>query len=442
METLILPGLILLLVLFFGSFMFSAIETALISLSRHKLRLLQERHPSKAAHLERWIKDPKHMLTTILIGINFTNIASAIVAENLISIFVRKYHLPEWVAPAISVGIVSLIIIEFCEIIPKIMAYHNAEKISMVMIKPLVTIEKAIAPLNRSLVGIGNIVIRLFGGRPGSPQGAYVSEEEILSMVERGERQGIIEKDEEAMIRSIFELGDTQVREVMVPRPDIYLAPASATAAQMAQTIEEVNHSRIPIYEEHDDNIIGIITSKALLKALKEGRDNDPVKNFVMKPHFVPETKMVDELMHEFQSMRIHMAVVVDEYGSIAGLVTLEDLLEEIVGEIRDEYDTEEPLYRWLNTKTLRVNARMDITELNDMLDDELPDEEGYESIGGLIFHTLGKVPKTGETLTINSYELTVEKMAGRRIVSVIIKKLEEENPASETQEEKGNEPA
>ncbi|MFH1537551.1 MAG: hemolysin family protein [bacterium] len=425
METFILTGFILLLILFIGSAMFSAAETALISLSRHKLRMLQKEKPHKADYIERWIEDPKHMLTTILIGINFLNITAAIIAEYLISIFVKKWGLPEWAAPAISIGFVSLIVIEFCEIIPKIVAYHDAEKYSMRLIRPLVIAEKILKPLNRGLVGFGNIMIRLFGGKPGSPQGTFVSEAEILSIVERGKRQGVIEKKEGEMIRSIFELGGKQVREVMVPRPDMDTASEDMTVTQLAQVVEEINHSRIPIFKKDVDNITAIVNSNALLKALKEGRDNEQVKNFGTKPHFVPETKMVNELMHEFQVMQIHMAIVVDEYGSVAGLVTLEDLLEEIIGEIRDEYDTEEPLYRWLTDSTLRVNARIDIAELNEILDHDLPDEEGYESLGGLIFHVLGKVPKTGEVLTIDSYELTVEKMTGRRIVQVIIMKIE-----------------
>jgi len=351
-------------------------------------------------------------------------------------------HWPERVGPAISVGFVSLIVIEFCEIIPKIVAYHNAERYSMSLIRPLVMANRFIRPLTRGLVGIGNFFIKITGGQPGTPQGAFVSEAEILSMVDRGEQVGVIEKDEREMIHSIFELGDTQVREVMVPRPDVDLAPAETSVSQLAQYIEEVNHSRIPIYEETEDNVLGIVNSKALLKALKEGLDNEPVKNIAHKAYFVPESKMVDELLHEFQTLRIHMAIVVDEYGSLAGLVTLEDLLEEIVGEIRDEYDTEEPLYRWLNPNTLRVNARIDIAELNEVLEHELPDEDPYESLGGLIFHYMGKVPKTNESIRINSYELRIERMTGRRILSVIVTKLEEPGPEQQQPGENGGETA
>ena len=433
MEAILIPGILLLIVLFIGSALFSAVETSLIAISQHRLRRLQEKNPSKAAYIERWIKDPSHVLTTILIGINLLNIASAIVAENLISVFVHERGLPEWIAPVLSVGVVSLVVIEFCEIIPKIMAYHNSEKYAVRLIKPLFILNSIVQPLTRGMVGLGNIIIRLTGGKPGSPQGAFVSQAEILSMVDRGEKQGIIEKDEQEMIHSIFELGETQVKEVMVPRPDVDFAPATYTVAEMAQFIEEVNHSRIPIYEKTKDNILGIVNSKTLLAALKEGKDNDPVRSLIVhKTHFVPESKMVDELLHEFQTLRIHMAIVVDEYGSVAGVVTLEDLLEEIVGEIRDEYDTEEPLYRWLNSETLRVNARIDITELNEILEEELPDEEAYESLGGLIFHRLGKVPKTGETLVVDDYQMIVEKMTGRRIASVIIKKIHKEEVPEE----------
>ncbi len=425
LDTIIWPSILLLIALFVGGAFFSGVETALIAMSHHRLKLLREENPSKADAISRWLENPNRMLTTMLIGINVVGISSAIIAENIADKIVKHYHLPHWCAPLISFGFVSLVVIEFCEIIPKILAYNNAEKYALRMIKPLVFIDRLFSPIGRVMVSFGNIVIQMFGGKPGSPQGAFITEAEILGLVDSGEQQGVIDKEEREMIRSIFEFGDTQVREVMTPKPYMHVVPSDMSVSRMAQMIEEIKHSRFPVYESKEENIVGIINSKALLKALKEGRDNEPIGKFMHPPYFVPETKMIDDLLHVFQSHHIHIAVVVDEYGSTVGLVTLEDLIEEIVGEIRDEYDTEEPLYRWIAADALRVDARIDVGELNEVIGSDFPDTEDYESLGGFIFNELGRVPKAGDLLKIDNYEMTIEKMAGRRIASVVVRKKE-----------------
>ncbi len=350
--------------------------------------------------------------------------------------------MPEWSGTVISIGFVSVFVLIFCEFIPKIVAYHNAPEYATKLIRPLLISDRILSPLGNTLLWVGNAIIKMFGGKGGIPQSSYVSEAEIIHMVDRGERQGVLEKDESDMIRSIFEFGETQVKEVMVPRPDMHCASADSTVIEIARFIDEVNHSRIPVFDGNEDNIVGIINSNAILKALREGRDNENIRPILREAYFVPESKMVDDLLHEFQSMRAHIAIVIDEYGSTAGLVTIEDVIEEIVGEIRDEYDTEEPLYRWTSGDTVRVNARMDVTELNEILDIKLPDEEGYESLGGLIMSQLGRLPRQGDALTIDDIELVVEKMAGRRIINVLIRiptKRREHEPEHEPDADSGN---
>jgi putative hemolysin len=419
----IFPALVCLIVLFVCGAVFSCSETSLVAISRHKLKALRDARPDKAPSIDKWLDNPSRMLTTMLIGLNIVSILSAIITENVADHIVHVLGWPKFLGPIISFGFVSAIVIEFCEIIPKILAYHNSEKFVLAFIKPMDMIDRFISPVGKTFVWIGNTIIKLFGGKPGSPQGAYVTEAEILGVVDSGEEQGVIDKEESEMIRSIIEFGETQVREIMTPRPDMHCTQADTTVARAAQIIEEVKHSRIPVFEGSEDNIIGIINSKALLKALKEGRDNEPVRSFIHPADFVPETKMVDSMLHAFQKHHKHIAIVVDEYGSTAGLVTLEDVLEEIVGEIRDEYDTEEPLYRWIDSETLRADARIDIAELNEALDYEFPDTGDYDTLGGLILCELGKVPKTGDNLTICNFNMNVEKMVGRRIGSVIIRK-------------------
>ncbi len=430
----------MLLILFIGGAFFSGVETALVAISRHKLKVMQDEHPEKSEAIESWLKNPNRMLTTMLIGINVVGILSAIITENIADHLIHHYGWPKFVGPIISFGFVSLVVIEFCEIIPKILAYHNAERYTLLLLRPLLLIDKLFSPIGKSMVWLGNLIIKAFGGKPGSPQGAYVTEAELLGMVDSGEEQGVIDKEEGEMIRSIIEFGETQVREIMTPRPDMHCVTADITAARAAQFIEEAKHSRIPVYEGSEDNIIGIINSKALLKALKEGRDNEPVRNFIHPADFVPETKMIDTMLHSFQKNHKHIAIVVDEYGSTAGLVTLEDVLEEIVGEIRDEYDTEEPLYRWLDQDTLRADARIDIAELNDVLSSEFPDEGDYDTLAGLILNELGKVPKAGDRLAVDGYEMSVEKMSGRRIASVVIKKPAQPAPPEDEEDKEEKE--
>lgn len=433
MEPYLFPAIIALVILFAAGAFFSGVETALVAISRHKLKAMQEEHPEKSAAIKSWLDNPNRMLTTMLIGINAVGILSAIITENIVDHLIDLYKWPRFIGPIISFGFVSLVVIEFCEIIPKILAYHHAERYTLMLIKPLNFVDRMFSPFGRGMVWLGNMIIKIFGGKPGSPQGAYVTEAEILGVVDSGEEQGVIDKEEGEMIRSIIEFGETQVHEIMTPRPDMHCAPADTTVARAAQIIEEVKHSRIPVFEGTEDNIIGIINSKALLKALKEGRDNEPIRNFIYPADFVPETKMIDSMLHSFQKHHKHIAIVVDEYGSTAGLVTLEDVLEEIVGEIRDEYDTEEPLYRWIDGETLRADARIDIAELNEALESNFPDTGDYDTLGGLILNELGKVPKTGDKLTIDNYDMCIEKMVGRRIGSVVIKKPPQ--PADESEE-------
>lgn len=358
----------------------------------------------------------------MLIAINLVAISASSLTTRLMEIIRANYNLPSWTVPVVSIFTVAVIIIMFGEIIPKILAIHNPEFYTLLLIRPLVLFDRLISPMTYVVVALCNAIIRAFGGKP-IPGGPFVTEAEILGMVSAGEEQGVIEKDEREMIRSIFEFGDTQVREVMVPRLDMKCAPVNLTIAEMAAFIEKVGHSRIPIYEGILENILGIVNSRDLVRALKEGRDNEPITSIMRTPYFVPETKMLDDLLGKFQERRMHMAIVVDEHGATSGLVTLEDLLEEIVGEIRDEYDTEEPLYRWADEHTLVVNARIDISELNDILGANLPEDQDYDTLAGFIFSTLGKVPKAGEKVLHNNMEFTVEAMIGRRITTVTIRK-------------------
>ncbi len=428
-------AIIVLFALLLASALFSASETALVTMSRHRLKTLKEEHPARAGAIDNWLTKPNNMLTSILIGLNGVNLLAAILTDNITEEMLGHTDWPSWTGPVISFGLVSFVIIAFCEILPKMVGYNNSDRVVIKMIKPISTFHAIVSPIGKVFVAIANLTLRIFTGKSGPAEGPFITQSEILGIVDDAGEQGVIDKTEREMIRSVVEFGETQVREVMTPRPDMRMAPADTTVDRMAVLMEEQKHSRIPIYEGGEDNVIGVVNSRTLLRALKDGRDSDPVKNYVHKAYFVPESKMVDDLLHDFQKKRTHLAIVIDEYGCTAGLVTIEDLLEEIVGEIWDEYDTEEPLYRWVDSDTLRVDARIDIAELNDILDAEFNDDEEFETLGGLIFHTMGKVPKQEETVDIDGYEMKVERMVGRRIASVIIKRPSYPGPESENGE-------
>jgi CBS domain containing-hemolysin-like protein len=257
------------------------------------------------------------------------------------------------------------------------------------------------------------------------PKGPFVTEEEIRHLVDVAEEEEEIEEDERELIHSVFEFGDTTVREVMVPRPDMVTVPSGAVLDEALNIIIEAGYSRIPIFQGDNDNIIGLLYAKDLLKALHEGKKDMRVAQLGRGPTFVPEQKKVSELLREMQEQHVHMAIVVDEYGGTAGLVTIEDLIEEIVGEIVDEYDKEEPLVEPLGNGVIRVDAKMPIDEINELLDVELPHEE-WNTVGGLVFGLLGRVPQEGESVRFDGIDFKTERITGRRIQKVIVSKGKE----------------
>jgi CBS domain containing-hemolysin-like protein len=252
---------------------------------------------------------------------------------------------------------------------------------------------------------------------------AQMTAEELKLIVERGGEQGILEAEEEQMINAVIELGDRRLHEVMVPRIAIVALPASATLDEAIDLIVEEGHSRVPVYDESIDGVLGIIYAKDLLPVLKVGSNARPtVRSLLRTPLFVPESMSIDDLLHEFQRRKVHIAIVLDEYGGTAGLLTIEDLLEEIVGEIQDEYDVEEPMIVRLSPDEVRIDGRVDVDELGDIF--EIPvaleDADEYDTVGGLIFHRLGKVPKPGDEVRLGGLKLTVETTDGRRVGKVL----------------------
>ena len=277
-----------------------------------------------------------------------------------------------------------------------------------------------LAPLVWLLTSLTQAIARLFG--VSDKQQDQVTTEELMILIERGSEQGTIEAEEQQMIGAVLELGEQHVHEVMVPRIDMAALPVTATLDEMIATIVNEGHSRIPIYEDSVDKIIGILYAKDLLPLLKGGRQPD-LRKIVRAPVFVPESISVDDLLHQLQRQKVHIAIVLDEYGGTAGLVTIEDLIEQIVGEIQDEYDVEEPMVEPLDDDRARVDGRASVDDLANHFGIELDEEdkEQYDTVGGLVFHEFGGVPSVGDTIEVDGLTLTVESTDGRRVGKVLV---------------------
>jgi magnesium and cobalt exporter, CNNM family len=284
------------------------------------------------------------------------------------------------------------------------------------------------------LTVIANGLIRLFGAKPGV-RTPFVTEDELRLMVEVSEEEGVVEEEERAMIDNIFELNDTTVREVMVPRIDIVAIRADATVAEATRMVLEGGQSRVPVYEETLDEIVGLLYAKDLLRAMAAGQPSRPVRELVRKPYFVPETKRLDDLLRELQKQRVHLAIVVDEYGAVAGLVTIEDLVEEIIGDIQDEYDTEEQLFERVGENEFIVDAKISVGDFSELVGRELPEGE-YDTLGGFVYAQLDKIPTIGDTIRFEDLTITVLDTKGRRVRKVKVVRHSPHQPQGEENEE------
>ena len=331
--------------------------------------------------------------------------------------------------------LLALFTIVFAELVPKTLALAHAERFAITLSLPIEFLARVLGPVIRFLTWITNAVVRLFGAEVTSD--AQITAEELRLIVERGGEQGILEAEEEQMINAVIELGDQRVHEVMVPRIHMVSLPADSTLDDAIDTVIDEGHSRIPVYDDSIDEIVGILYAKDLLPFLKGTVEERPALRSILRtPVFVPESMSVDDLLHELQRRKVHLAIVLDEYGGTAGLVTIEDLLEEIVGEIQDEYDEEEPLIVKLSDDEARIDGRAAIDDLEELFDTSLglDDEDQYDTVGGLIYHRIGGVPKPGDRVAVDGLTLTVETTDGRRVGKVLAVR---ERPDPEDEEDR-----
>lgn len=411
--------LILLTVLVLLSGFFSGSETALISLNKIRIKYLVQKGEKRAKTVDELLKQPNRLLATILIGNNLVNVAASALATSLaIQYFGNK-------GIGIATGVMTLVLLMFGEISPKAFATKNAEKVSFIVSKPIKTLEYVFYPVIEILTKFTNFIVRILGGE--AKASPFITEEEIKTMLYVGEEEGEIEPEEREMIHKIFEFGETTVKEVLVPRMDMVCIEANRSLEEAVDKALEHGFSRLPVYEGTVDNIVGIVHIKDLFTHIREKRQVS-LKEVMRPTYYVPETKKVSDLLKDLQRSRQHMAICTDEYGGTVGLVTIEDLLEEIVGEITDEHDPRMELIKKVNERTYIVNGAVPIDDLNKYLGSNFP-EENSETIGGFVFHCLGKLPKPGDSIEYDGYEISVQKIEKRRIVQVkIIKPLTPSN--------------
>jgi len=394
----------------------SAAETAFTSISRIKLKNMVEEGNKQAIEIERLLAEPNTLLSTILV----INSVAVIVASSMATVLALRFSAS--LGELIATIVISLVVLIFCEITPKTAAVQNPLRVARMMVGLVRGAAWLLRPIVWLLSTITTSLVRLLGGQV-VHRGPFVTEEELRLLVTVGEEEGVLEEEETEMIHSIFEFADTTVREVMIPRIDMVTLESDATVDEAVDLALQGGFSRIPVYEEDIDNIIGVLYTKDMLKQLREGHNTLPIRGLVRPAYFVPETKKLDDLLREIRQKRVHMVIVVDEYGSVAGLVTIEDLVEEIVGDIQDEFDREEKLYEQVSENEYIFDAKINIDEFNDVMDTDLEDED-YETLGGFLYAQLDKIPTVGDTIAFKGLKFTVLTTRGRRITKVRVERL------------------
>jgi putative hemolysin len=394
-------------------FLAATAQAALVYIDRARLRHMLEEGTPRASALIRLLDEPSSSLATILLLYTLALGVGAAAAF--------WYDLDWWVvSPWLTVGLalIELVLLLLAQFLGRVFAIARPEPIALAFVRPVELLNRlfwiVLAPLGalerslRGLLGVRGLT-------------AADAEDRLRHLVEGNTD---LEEDEREMIASVIELGEQPVREVMVPRIDIVGAPDTSRVRDMLDQIIDSGHSRIPIYSESIDNITGVVYAKDLLRHLRDGSQDAPVQPLAREASYVPETKKVDELLHEMQRNRVHVAVVVDEYGGTAGLITIEDLIEEIVGEIQDEYDVaEEAMIQEISETEALFDARVSIRDVNDTLDLDLGDED-FDTLGGLLYHELGKVPSVGDEVRVDGAVVTVLSTTGRRVRKVRVTKI------------------
>ena len=408
---------VVVVILLVGSGALALAETGLVRTSRVKARSLEADKLRGAKALVELVERPERFLNPLLLLILVCQLVSA----TLIGLLADQW-LGAWGVVAATVFEVVVIFV-FFEAVPKNWAVHHPERAALLS-APVVRWLIAFPPIKALatvLIGLADLVL---GRRGEASHAALITESEILAMAEVAEGEDVIAPEERAFIHSVIEFGDTVVREVMVPRPDMRALETTDTVSDGLLAALDAGYSRLPVYLDSIDDVVGIVYMKDLIRLEREGRGDEAIESHVRDVAFVPETKPVPDLLRQMQEKKVHQVIVVDEYGGTAGLVTLEDVLEELVGEIVDEFDIEEASVETIDANTFEVSGRMPIDEVDDLVDAEMP-KGSWDTIGGLLLDEVGGVPEEGESAEVAGFRLTAQVVDGRRIERLRIERLE-----------------
>ncbi|HUO48291.1 MAG TPA: hemolysin family protein [Acidimicrobiales bacterium] len=384
-------------------------ETSLVRTTKAKAKALEDEGRRGSHPLVGLVEHPQRFLNAVLLLL----LVCQLLVATIVGILANEWFGAWGVVVAIVFEIVVIFVL--AEALPKNWAVRNPER-SALTAAPVVSAVVSFPPVRfvtQGLVALADLML-------GSRRAEGVSESELLALADVALEEEVIEREERALIHSIIEFGDTIVREVMVPRPDMRTVEADLTVSQALGVAMAAGYSRLPAFDENVDDVIGIAYVKDLVRVERAGRGGDPVSEHVRPGHFVPETKRVADLMREMQERKYHQAIVVDEYGGTAGLVTLEDLIEELVGEIVDEYDVEEAPIERLGANEFSVSARLALDELDELIETELP-SGSWDTVGGLLINLLGHVPGEGEAAEAAGVRLSAERVTGNRVVRIRI---------------------
>ena len=395
------------------SALFTGAEAAYFSLGRARLKRVAAQG-AEGGGVKPLIERPHELLVTLLVAITVINIAAAALAALIADqLFGQRYAL------VIQVLVTILILTTFGEVLPMTLAVKYPERFLALVHRPVGWLAILMTPVRALLGGLSALSVRLIGSeRSGEPE---LSEEELRTLVDVGASEGVVEREEREMIHKVFELEDTLVRSIMVPRPDMFCLDVATPVDRILPALREHLHSRVPVFEGEIDVIVGILYTKDLLPYVREGLPPDfDLRARLHPPYFVPESKRADALLQEFQAKKLHMAIVVDEYGGTSGLVSLEDLLEELVGEIADEFDEPERLIQRVDATTFRVAGKLSIDDLNAATGLHVS-SEAYDTVGGWVLDLFGRVPRRAERAETPELSVTVEKVERTRIVEVLV---------------------
>lgn len=427
--------LIILLLIGINAF-FAASEMAIVSMRQSKIKPLVDEGNKAAIIVSKFLEEPSKLLATIQVGITFAGFfASAFSATTLsvkLGALLKTIPAFESSADALSLIVMTLLIsfitLVLGELVPKRLALQNSEMVSLKVAGIIRFVSIVFAPVVKFLTLTTNFLVKLFGG---SDEGIdqSITEEEIRTMINVGEEKGIFQETETEMINSIFEFDDTVVKEVMTPRTDMSAVDLESTLEELLDVIVEENFSRIPVYEDTIDNIVGILYVKDLFSMIKKKMEWEvSLKDIIRPAYYVSEYKKIDELFKEMQKSKSHIAIVIDEYGGTAGLITIEDLLEEIVGNIFDEYDDVVLDFEKIDEYTYIVNGMLDVDEVNDLLDVDIPEDE-FDTISGMVLSLSGKMPEVGDEVTYEDILFRIEEVDDKRISKIKITKKNKNEP-------------